>query len=1693
MAMSANNIVRGLALLLALCGAIVSVQAEESRNGLNVSIPNGYASLSVDDLAVQSTAGPVRWIRQWDGHEWKFNPHWESLSQSWSNLTGSQSADTGSGSAGAAPPAALASGGGGGGSGCWVWVDENWQPSAGTAVIGGVPQAGPMLAVRTTPFNRLMGEASEDYAPPQQVSVDYASLCAGSSGFAGGATVRDTEGIRKINELYLGDQGRYAFNNRTMLEKRMVRRQPAAASAALYAALASGQVALAPVSVKGYRWMDKAGDWVEYDVQGQVTAWGDRNDNTVWLLRDSGGVLRGVADGNGRAVYSLHYTGELITEVRDYPAGAVGLQGRSVKYGYDANNRLNKVTDARGNITQYDYDATNHIVKITDVEGRVEQLAYSGDMVKQRTAPDGGVTDSVFEYEDSSKQFVSQITHPETESGRRIEQYIHNRAGKLVRLTVNGRVDAEVRYDTGARAETSTNARGYATRTVRNEFDQVVEVTHPDGGVQKRSFSAAHLQVTEETDELGVKKLYQYDAAGNLVKLTEAAGTADERVTEYERNVLGQVRQYTRKGRTESNGTVTPDATWQLEYDALGQLSKTTDPEGHVRRYLYDHAGNLTRYTDPRGNLTQYEVDAAGNLLKMTDALSRVRSYEYDKAGNLVKWTDARAKVAQAAYDAMNRHLQTTNPVGGIAKKRYNAQGLPVGETDADGRSNSAEFDNFMRVTREVDGLGNTTEYKYTVPDGSEAGALGALYEPTEVKYPTFTERQRYDRRERPTSDTLLNTSAQGTEGLLSSQTYDLRGQLKSETDANGKTTFYTYNAFGQVSELKDSLGNVTKALHDARGNLIQVTDAKGNVNKFEFDRNNRLVKDIMPMGQASATGYDEAGNVASRSDALGNTSAYTYDAANRPIEVKQSKGGAAVRSTTFSWDEEDNLTAWTDTDSSRNQTSSAVVSYDDAGRKTGETVTYPAGNKLSYTYTYSKAGYKTGLTWADGSAIGYGYSAHGELETVTIPGEGSISVSQFKWLAPAKVTLPGGATQEKSYDGLLNLEAIKVKTPGQQTLLNVANIYGKEQELKSSNRTDSAAAGSSTRNSVYTYDDEIRLTAVSTDSGGVFGTDTETYTLDAVGNRIAHSKVPGAWTYDANNRLLQRGTGANATTYEYDDAGNLVKQSGAGVVMQFAYDARNRLAEVKNGAGQLVARYGYDPLDRRIWREQFRGRDGSALAQARQTYYLYADEGLIAEASRDITLNGDLSVTAAGSHVLTAQYGPRPNAEFTTGVLFAKLRNSNGADSVAYYHHDHLGTPVQATDKAGNLVWAANYDAFGRATVTTPGATAERPVVDSALRLAGQTEDPETGWHYNYRRYYDPSTGRYVTKDPIGIEGGLNQYRYADANPVNLTDATGECPMCVGYAICVAQCMLEDAAANAITGECNNVGDSAKQCAMSCVLGPLGRLGKWAKRAKDASKCGGGKNSFDGATLVHVRPAGGKAADAALAKSELKPISALRAGDEVLSLAEWKAEAGIAPSGAHLSYEKITDVFSSIKEQVFIHIAFADGSTLTATEGHPFKTVDGWRDAALLAAGDRVLAPATLRGGAQQGTQTVAGVRRELKIARAYNLEVANNHTFLVGPEGAVAHNGFGSYTCTFANGMKYHGKGDYSRAQKSAADHAKANKTTTTNIDWKPAKNDHDSFVDEAKRIRGDGGIGKGQTNNYNMINSPGEKHLP
>ncbi|MCK4828908.1 RHS domain-containing protein, partial [bacterium] len=269
-----------------------------------------------------------------------------------------------------------------------------------------------------------------------------------------------------------------------------------------------------------------------------------------------------------------------------------------------------------------------------------------------------------------------------------------------------------------------------------------------------------------------------------------------------------------------------------------------------------------------------------------------------------------------------------------------------------------------------------------------------------------------------------------------------------------------------------------------------------------------------------------------------------------------------------------------------------------------------------------------------------------------------------------------------------------------------------------------------------YGYDDLYRLTLADNPL-----TSNEDYSYDKVGNRLTADGVVQEFVYNNNNELED--ASEVGLRFEYDGNGNTSKRldGAGGVLHDYVYDVDNRLVSVKDGAGGAIGGYGYDPFGRRLWKE----------VGGVRTWFFYSDEGLVGEYEYDSTVN----------EIKT--YGWLPGSTWGTDPLFM-------AEGGQYYWYlnDHLGTPQKLINGSGQVVWSALYDAFGAAEVGGDS------VVESNLRFPGQYFDGETGLHYNWHRYYDPETGRYVTVDPIGFRGGINVYDYVYGNAVNVIDPLG-------------------------------------------------------------------------------------------------------------------------------------------------------------------------------------------------------------------------------------------------------------------------------------------------------------------------------
>lgn len=265
--------------------------------------------------------------------------------------------------------------------------------------------------------------------------------------------------------------------------------------------------------------------------------------------------------------------------------------------------------------------------------------------------------------------------------------------------------------------------------------------------------------------------------------------------------------------------------------------------------------------------------------------------------------------------------------------------------------------------------------------------------------------------------------------------------------------------------------------------------------------------------------------------------------------------------------------------------------------------------------------------------------------------------------------------------------------------------------------------------NRQFGYDDLDRLET----ANGPFGT--IGYTYDKVGNRKTRTVNGQTETYtyfSGTNRLNQITISGSIDTFAYDDNGNI---TGAGQ-RSFEYNQNNRLVRVLEN-GSTLGEYRYNALGQRVTKD---------VAGAITVFHYDFDGKLIGESANDGTLTKEYIYR--GENVL--------------------VMVDVSSQSLYHYQNDYLGQTLVLTDQNKQAVWEAEYLPFGQALVN-----ANSSVVNN-VRLPGQYYDAETELHYNYHRYYDPKTGRYLTGDPIGLVGGINLYAYASNNPVNWIDPWG-------------------------------------------------------------------------------------------------------------------------------------------------------------------------------------------------------------------------------------------------------------------------------------------------------------------------------
>ena len=201
-------------------------------------------------------------------------------------------------------------------------------------------------------------------------------------------------------------------------------------------------------------------------------------------------------------------------------------------------------------------------------------------------------------------------------------------------------------------------------------------------------------------------------------------------------------------------------------------------------------------------------------------------------------------------------------------------------------------------------------------------------------------------------------------------------------------------------------------------------------------------------------------------------------------------------------------------------------------------------------------------------------------------------------------------------------------------------------------------------------------------------------------------------------------------------------------------YNDVGRLYQVFD-QGNLIAQYIYNDDGQRTRKTTYENN-----LPLETTIYHYSGQGLlITETDEDGNLKRDYIWSEQG----------QPLAQ----VDVDNENNPTSAEQITYLHNDHLLTNRLATNQNQTIVWRWEGEAFGNTQAEEdPDGDGQATVIN--LRFPGQYRDEETNLFYNWYRYYDPQLGRYITSDPIGLDGGINTYGYANQNPLYWIDPRG-------------------------------------------------------------------------------------------------------------------------------------------------------------------------------------------------------------------------------------------------------------------------------------------------------------------------------
>ncbi|MDY3010718.1 MAG: DNRLRE domain-containing protein, partial [Clostridiales Family XIII bacterium] len=1140
-----------------------------------------------------------------------------------------------------------------------------------------------------------------------------------------------------------------------------------------------------------------------------------------------------------------------------------GNEEISYRYGYDTSEvpNVDKIYDAEGNLYEIEYDAEDRASEARYPDGDAVRLTYGQETAAAAgvTAEEAisvenlGLTTSTTTSKVTKGEVVSSEKDTFNGYGNCIksvdaEGYVttYTYQNHLLHQTTT-EVDSHYVDAEGYVKATTPKKRKTETTTYDKEENEQTE-KEEDGSVTSYEYDE---NAGPYTDDLPVKETevdgdgkpvfdltYQYDELGNETREYDAVSDTTT-VTEYyqqdgKTKLKGEVKKETEYLGTPESGKIQSSTTYEYLYGEDGsKTEKTTQTCGDTTittTAVYDNMGREISSTDSRGKKTDNEYDGFGRLIKTIytdgDIVTRVTK-EYDKNGALRKETAEDGTVTEYTYDNMNRVISRTVTKGGFSKTwttgyDYATVDIHTGkgpsdtvrvknafvttERNPDGEitsqsyqdhlgRNVRELENGIYVDMTYDGQGNVlTQYELGAEQTDDKGLLTMfIYDDAGNKTHTVLN---------PTYDADKGFYTRG-EAIVQASTYDKSGNETSSTDGEGNTTKFTYDEEGNITSATLPDGTTTKYEYDkvnADGTTSDFTiDPLGRKSEVKKDEGD-LEVEVADLGKNAPDPiktryqYDAKENVTRETDSEGNYRTYVYDGRDRKVAANYfDKSGKQTLKTTYEYDISDNVTLMCD-----------------------YTVENGKEILLRYTkYSYDSLKRLVGMAELDGPAVPtaeeiekhmlrYTYDIDDNLTAIDYPDTGSkvkglrFTYNQHKWLTAVHADT-GGLLDEKVRDYVYGND-------------------GKLLQIKDYKGVLSGGLGYIQRD--YTYDAFERPTGMEYKDSDNFSAARESYayTYDKNNNILTERIINGypekaeektdqlrAHTYDSLGRLTSttitdNGSGkAQNIAYEYDDAGNRVKEIKDGIVTDYDYNDFNQLASSQKTQGEeklSEKTYAYDKNGNQLSEtDKITGESRSMTYDAAGSLgRLVVKKGNTIELTQENLYNGNgqrIQKTEAdrttryyyqGSSVLYTRDGMNAltsqNLLGTGDNVIATTRGAGDAESYYIYNKDVRESTSNVLDDCGQSQVSYEYDDFGETKVKG------NQDFYNEICYTGGIHDASTGLYYLNARYYDPENANFLSQDTYRGEKddpeSLNLYAYCNNNPASYTDPTGHFPWVV-------------------------------------------------------------------------------------------------------------------------------------------------------------------------------------------------------------------------------------------------------------------------------------------------------------------------